>query len=129
MVAGRYEMVASNNYGEFLKAIGVDMMLRNLAEKFRPTVEITEDGERMTLTILTALKNIRLDFTLGQTFDEEILDGRRARSVITQESNQLLQVSEIDNERWSVDRTFSDGSMKEVSQSKGVVATRVYQKL
>lgn len=129
MVAGRYEMVASNNYGEFLKAIGVDMMLRNLAEKFRPTVEITEDGERMTLTILTALKNIRLDFTLGQTFDEEILDGRRARSVITQESNQLLQVSEIDNERWSVDRTFSDGSMKEVLQSKGVVATRVYQKL
>ena len=129
MVAGRYEMVASNNYGEFLKAIGVDMMLRNLAEKFRPTVEITEDGERMTLQTLTALKNIRLDFTLGQTFDEEILDGRRARSVITQESNQLLQVSEIDNERWSVDRTFSDGSMKEVLQSKGVVATRVYQKL
>lgn len=62
-----------------LKYSGVGMIQRNLAEKTKPTVEISEKDGKYTLKTLTALKNTEINFTLGEEFDEETADGRKAK--------------------------------------------------
>ncbi len=55
------------------------MIQRNLAEKAKPTVEISESNGRYTLKTLTALKNTEINFALGEEFDESTADGRKSK--------------------------------------------------
>ncbi|CAL8109436.1 unnamed protein product [Orchesella dallaii] len=128
-ITGRYEMISSENFGDYLKAVGVGMIQRNLAEKAKPTVEITENGGRYTLKTLTALKNTEINFTLGQEFDEETADGRKAKSTITQEGSKLIHVQKIGDDQSQTVREFLPNEMKATFTAKGVTASRVYKRL
>jgi len=55
------------------------MVQRNLADKTKPVVEITLDGDEYTMKTKTALKNTEITFKLGVEFEEETADGRRAK--------------------------------------------------
>lgn len=105
------------------------MIQRNLAEKAKPTVEISESGGKYTLKTLTALKNTEIVFTLGQEFDEETADGRKSKSTMTKEGDKLVHVQKIGDEAATTTREFFPTEMKAVFSAKGVVATRVYKRL
>lgn len=129
-VLGRFEMVSSENYGEFLKAAGVGMIQRNLAEKAKPTVEITETGGKFTIKELTALKNTEIHFVPGQEFDETTPDGRQAKSTITMHGDDRLSHSRrIGDDETKIMREFHVTEMKETSTCRGVVASRVFKRL
>uniref|UniRef100_A0A2L2YLP6 Fatty acid-binding protein n=1 Tax=Parasteatoda tepidariorum TaxID=114398 RepID=A0A2L2YLP6_PARTP len=44
-IQASFKLVSSENYGEFLKEIGVIMVTRNLAETSYPTVEFKIEGD------------------------------------------------------------------------------------
>lgn len=129
-VTGKFEMASSDdNYDAFLKAIGVGMMQRNLAGKAKPTEEITESGGRYTLKTLTALKNTEINFVLGEEFDEETFDGRKARSTVTQDGAKFVQVQKYGEDEATIVRTFAERSMEVSYSAKGVTSIRTFHRL
>lgn len=128
-LTGKFEMISSDNFGEYLKAVGVGMIQRNLAEKAKPTVEISESNGRYTLKTMTALKNTEINFALGEEFDETTADGRQSKSTMTRDGNKLIHVQRIGGDESTTIREFSDKEMKAIFSAKGVTATRVYKRL
>ncbi|MGW3228719.1 lipocalin/fatty-acid binding family protein [Kitasatospora sp. NPDC001095] len=126
---GKWEMTSSDNYGEYLKAVGVGMIQRNLAEKAVPTEELTLDGYQHTLLISTALKNQTMTFSLGVEFDETTVDGRASKTSFTRDGNKLIQVQKIGGESSTTIRTYGEAEMTATYSAKGVTATRVFKRL
>ena len=95
-LTGKWKLEKSDNFDNFLKELGVNFMMRKMANTSSPTVEITRDGDSFEFKTVTALKTSVIKFTLGQEFEEERLDGKKVKSVMTLEGNKLVQ-SQTDN--------------------------------
>lgn len=57
---------------------GVNVMLRMIAVKAasKPLVEITQDGEMLSIKTSTSVRTTHITFTVGQEFNESTVDGR-----------------------------------------------------
>lgn len=129
LFSGRYEMTDSDNFGEYLKAVGVGMIQRNLAEKAKPTVEISESGGRWTMKTLTDLKSTEISFALGEEFDESTADGRQSKSTVTRDGSKLIHIQKIGGDQSQNIYEFFDTEMKVTYSAKGVNATRCFKRL
>ena len=71
---------------------GVGMVLRKMGNSVSPTVDLVKDGDKYTFTTSSTFKTSAITFKLGEEFDEETLDGRKVKSVITMDGdNKLVQ--------------------------------------
>ena len=76
-----------------MKEIGVGMIQRKAAAALKPTVTISNNGSNWTFKLVSSLKSSELSASEGVEFDEETLDGRKSRSLITAEGeNKLVHV-------------------------------------
>ena len=66
-----------------MKEIGVGMIQRKAAAALKPTLTISKNGSEWTLKLASSLKSSTLTASEGVEFDEETLDGRKSRSLIT----------------------------------------------
>ena len=76
---GKYQLESSENFDEFLKALGVSFLLRNLAKTSKPTIEITLCGETYNIKTITTLKTTVISFKIGEEFEETRLDGKTVK--------------------------------------------------
>lgn len=62
---------------------GVNPMLRKMAvaAASKPHVEIHQNGERFHIITSTPLRTTEIDFTIGEEFDEETVDGRKCKVI------------------------------------------------
>ncbi|CAG7828979.1 unnamed protein product [Allacma fusca] len=127
-ISGKYEMVSSENFDEYLKAVGVGLVTRKLANNSKPTIEVTENGDKYLFKTITTFKTIDLDFEVGKEFTEETADGRKAQTTITRNGNVFTQTQKIDKLNATITRTFSDNTLTAVFQAGDVTSTRVYKK-
>jgi len=125
---GKYKLTSSENFDEFLKELGVNFVMRNLAKTSTPTVEITKDGDQYSLKTITAIKTSEIKFELGKEFEEDRMDGKKVKTVVNAEGNKLIQTQFGDKEVKIV-REFDDKELKVVCTVGSVVSTRVYTKL
>lgn len=126
---GRYEMVSSENYGEYLKALGVGLIQRNLAEKAKPTIEISENGGKWTLKTLTALENTMIVFELNKEFVDQAPDGRSAVSTVAQEGNTFILVQRIGEDTTTTLSEFFPTELRQTYSAQGVSAVRLFRRL
>lgn len=70
---------------------GVGLVTRKMGNSLSPTVEVTLEGDTYTLTTTSTFKTSAISFKLGVEFDEETLDGRNVKSIITLDGNKLTQ--------------------------------------
>jgi len=123
---GSYKLVSSENFGDFLKEIGVSLVTRKMAESSKPTVEIKQEGDEYIIKTL-AFKNSEIRFKLGQEFEEKRLDGNTVKTVITLEGGKLVQKQHGDKEV-TITREVDGDTLKVVCESGAVVSTRTYQR-
>lgn len=76
---GKYQLESSENFDEFLKELGVNFILRNLAKTSKPTIEITLDGDTYTIKTITTLKTSVITFKIGEEFEESRMDGKTVK--------------------------------------------------
>ena len=76
---GKYKLTQSENFEEFMKALGVGLMTRKLGNKSSPTVTVTEEGGEYTFKQESLVKTSEIKFKLGQEFDEVTADGRHGK--------------------------------------------------
>ncbi|XP_026727332.1 sodium/calcium exchanger regulatory protein 1 [Trichoplusia ni] len=124
----KYKMISSENFDEFMKAIGVGLITRKAASAVTPTVELRQDGDTYTLVTSSTFKTTEVKFKPGEEFDEERADGAKVKSVCTIEGNTLKQVQKSpDGLEISYIREFGPEEMKAVMTAKDVTCTRVYK--
>ena len=77
---GKYEYESGENFDEFLKALGVGFIIRNLAKTSKPTIEISlADDGTYTIKTITTLKTTEIKFKLGEEFEETRMDGAKVK--------------------------------------------------
>lgn len=104
---------------------GVGFVLRKIGNSVSPTVELKKDGDVYTLVTSSTFKNSEISFELGKEFDEETLDGRNVKSVMTFEGDKLIQ-KQGGEPSSEIIREFTENGMVATMKIKDVVCTRKY---
>merc|ERR1719230_705757 len=89
---GKYERTSADQYDEFMKVLGVGMLLRKAATCSTPVVEITESAGVWSIKSSTTLKTIELKFKLNEEFEESTPDGRQVKSLVPFEDGKIVCV-------------------------------------
>uniref|UniRef100_A0A8C7CPM5 Cellular retinoic acid binding protein 2, b n=1 Tax=Oncorhynchus kisutch TaxID=8019 RepID=A0A8C7CPM5_ONCKI len=116
--SGTWKMKTSENFEELLKALGVSVFIRKIAvaAASRPAVEITQQGESLSIQTSTSVHTTHVSFTVGQSFNETTVDGRLCTSTPRWETDskisceQILQKGEGPKTAWTREVT-NDGEL------------------
>ncbi|SPP88413.1 probable fatty acid-binding protein [Drosophila guanche] len=125
-VGKKYKLEKSENFDEYMKELGVGLVLRKMGNSVSPTVEVTLDGDTYTLTTTSTFKTSAISFKLGEEFDEETLDGRQVKSIITLDGNKLTQEQKGDKPSTIV-REFTDSDLTTTLTIGAVKSVRIYK--
>ena len=79
---GKFKLTQSENFEEFMKALGVGLVTRKLGNKSSPTVTVTEDNGEYTFKQESLVKTSEIKFKIGQEFDEVTADGRQGNQLL-----------------------------------------------
>lgn len=115
----KYKMVKSDQFDEYMKALGVGIVFRKMGAAWKPCFELIKTGDNQYLIRSTSsVKNVDLPFTVGQEFDETTSDNRKVKTTFTFENeNKLVQIQkgDVDSE---IVREFTETGFVAVSQFK-----------
>jgi len=75
-IEGKYTLVQSENFDEYMKVCGVGFVIRTLMRNATPTVDITRDGDYWVLTTVVSFKTIEHRFKIGEEYDADFPDGK-----------------------------------------------------
>ncbi|XP_075830773.1 myelin P2 protein [Microtus pennsylvanicus] len=126
---GTWKLVSSEHFDDYMKALGVGLANRKLGNLAKPTVVISKKGDYMTIRTESAFKNTEISFKLGQEFEETTADKRKTKSIVTLERGALQQVQRWNGKKTTIKRKLLDGKMVVECMMKGVVCTRIYEKV
>lgn len=125
-------METSENFDEFMKALGVGLVMRKMGNAATPCVDITLDGDTYTLKTVTTFKTTEIKFKLGEEFEETTADGRVVKSKVVLEGNKLIHNQVGDKEKKEKDsvltREFTDTDMIMECKVDDIVCKRVYKR-
>jgi len=115
-----------------MKALGVNVISRTMANKATPTVEfsIAADGT-WTFKTLTPVKNTEIKFKLGEEFDETTLDGRKCRTTVRLENGKLCQVQKATKsgeKDTKIEREIQGDDLLVTMPLENVTCTRTYKR-
>jgi len=127
-VTGKYVLESSENFDEFLKAIGVGFVMRNLAKVQTPTVEITESAGEYSIKTITTFKTSELNFKLDEEFEEERLDGAKVKTKVSRDGNKLVQ-KQFGETPCDIVREVEGDKLSTVCTVGDVVSTRIYKRV
>ncbi|MBN3310449.1 cellular retinoic acid-binding protein 2 [Amia ocellicauda] len=131
--SGHWKMRSSENFEELLKALGVNVMLRKIAvaAASKPAVEVRQQGETFYIKTSTSVRTTEINFTVGEQFTEQTVDGRPCNSFPRWEGTsrivceQTLLKGEGPKTAWTREMT-NDGELILTMTADDVVCTRVY---
>jgi len=126
---GRWKLVDSKNFDDYLKAVGVGLVLRKTVGNLKPTQAISIEGDTITLKSISSFKTTEVNFRLGEAFNETTGDGRKMRTTYTMQGDDLMCVQEPvkDGEVGSTMlRTLTAEGMTMTLEAAGVQSIRKY---
>jgi len=124
---GSWNLQSSENFDEYMKAVGVGAIMAKLGSTAKPTLTITIDGDNWVMKSETTFKTSKVEFQLGVEFDETTADDRKMKTTITLEGNKLIQDQKGDIPS-VITREVDGNKMLVTCKAKDVVATRHYLK-
>lgn len=111
-----------------LESTDVSFVIRKVAIKVSPTIEISVDGDgHFTVKTTSTFKNSEIKFKLGEEFEEKRMDGVTTKTVITQDGNKLVQ-KQFAKPEVEIIREFVDDKLTTTAKCGDVVCVREYKK-
>ncbi|XP_049452925.1 fatty acid binding protein 7, brain, a [Epinephelus fuscoguttatus] len=123
-----WKLVDSQNFDDYMKALGVGFATRQVGNVTKPTVVISQDGDKVVVKTLSTFRNTEIAAKLGEEFDETTPDDRHVKSTFTMEGDKLVQVQKWDDKETKFVREIKDGKMVATLTYEGVSAVRTYEK-
>ena len=79
-IYGKWQMVASENFEEFMSRVGVSYMVRKLGNQSKPLVTVSKDDSNVISFKQESLVSTSvISFKVNEQFDEKTADGRKVR--------------------------------------------------
>ncbi|KAJ6641298.1 Fatty acid-binding protein, muscle [Pseudolycoriella hygida] len=125
-VGKKYKLETSENFDEYMKELGVGMVLRKVGNTIHPIIFLEQDGDEFTYYSQSTFKNFETKFKLGEEKEQETADGRKVLTTYTFDGNTLTQVEKCKKNSVIV-RVFSDTEMVATSTYGDVTSKRVYK--
>merc|ERR1712212_378586 len=120
-IAGKYLLDSSENFDEFMKTLGVGMMLRKLGGSSKPLVDLSQTDDEWLMKTSTTLKNTEIKFKLGVEISETTFD--------MEGDDKLVQIQKAAKGKdCKFVRQFTDTEMIMTSECEGVVSKRIYKR-
>lgn len=88
---GKFKLDTSENFDEFMKALGVNMALRKVGGVTKPTMTISKDGDSITFSSESTFKNYKATFKLGEEYEDTSPDGRKCKNTHTLVGGKIVQ--------------------------------------
>ena len=131
LVPGKYQLTESENFENFMAALGIGYLTRKLGNQSKPLVTISQEGDEWTFKQESLVKTSEAKFSMGKQFEEMTADGRK---VLT--TNSIKAPNVLFQEMLGTDggkdsfctREFMAEKMKCVCTVDDVVTTRWYQR-
>uniref|UniRef100_A0A1B6MD63 Lipocalin/cytosolic fatty-acid binding domain-containing protein n=1 Tax=Graphocephala atropunctata TaxID=36148 RepID=A0A1B6MD63_9HEMI len=120
---------SDRNFDEVMKALGVGLIERQVANFAKPVMRLTKNksGEYL-LSSESTFKNTVTAFEIGKEFDDETPDGRKVKSLFIQDKNKLTQIQHGDKTTTIV-REFTADEVKVTVTVDNIVSVRTYSAL
>lgn len=67
---GTWTFESSENFEEYMKAVGVGMLQRKIGSTLKPTYHISKDGDTWVIKMESSVKSTETRFVDGVEFDE-----------------------------------------------------------
>ncbi|KAI0215627.1 Sodium/calcium exchanger regulatory protein 1 [Lamellibrachia satsuma] len=126
---GKWKLESTENFDEYMKAVGVGMVLRKLASVAKPSTEITVDGDNWNLKTLSTVKNTEISFKLGEPFDETTGDGRNVKTTMSLEADNKLIQTQVGEPCTVITRELTDDDTISMTLVVGdVTCKRMYKR-
>ncbi|KAG2468756.1 FABP7 protein, partial [Polypterus senegalus] len=106
-----WKLIDSQNFDEYMKALGVGFATRQVGNVTKPTVIISQEGDKVVIKTQSTFKNTEISFKLGDEFDENTPDDRHCKSTVTLDGDKLVHVQKWDGKETKFTREIKDGKM------------------
>ena len=87
---GTFKRTSERNYENFLKKIGLPLLVRKAASALTPTLIITESNGHWKIVTSTTLKTFETEFEVGKTVKTTTRSGKEINTTFSLEGNQLI---------------------------------------
>ncbi|XP_047716154.1 fatty acid-binding protein, brain isoform X1 [Prionailurus viverrinus] len=111
-----WKLTDSQNFDEYMKALGVGFATRQVGNVTKPTVIVSQEGDKVVIRTQSTFKNTEISFHLGEEFDETTADDRNCKSVVSLDGDKLVHVQKWDGKETNFVREIKDGKMVMVSK-------------
>jgi len=126
---GKWESTSVDNFDEFMKTLGVNVLLRKASAFATTYFDISRDGDSWTWKWKIAMKSGSLTFKFNEDAPQTTPDGRPVVSKFWSEGSTLKEIQTGKPHNVDITRTLmDDGQMFEVVEANGVVSKRTYKK-
>ncbi|XP_010796148.1 fatty acid-binding protein, adipocyte-like [Notothenia coriiceps] len=129
LFVGTWTLLSSENFDEYMKAIGVGFATRQMGNMAKPNLVISvDDAGMVSMKSETTFKTTEIKFKLNEEFDETTADGRKTKTLITCENGKLVQQQTWEDKKTTLEREIQDGKLTAKCVMDDVVAVRIYEK-
>nr|WLG17450.1 fatty acid-binding protein D [Brachionus rotundiformis] len=130
---GTWILESKENFEEFLKALGVGVILRKIAKNITPTLIIKGEGRKWSVKMTSSFKNLEYNFNLDEEFDDVTIDGRKVKCIFKLEGKKLIteQRDFKSKELISKIEKYVDekGHMIEFLYAKNIISKRTFKRV
>uniref|UniRef100_A0A3B4BJ78 Cellular retinoic acid-binding protein 1 n=1 Tax=Periophthalmus magnuspinnatus TaxID=409849 RepID=A0A3B4BJ78_9GOBI len=113
---GTWKMIASENFDDYMKAIGVGFATRQVGNRTKPNLVVSVDDQGVVcMKSQSTFKTTEVKFKLNEEFDETTADDRKTKTVMTLENGKLIQKQTWDGKETCIEREITDGKLIAVS--------------
>ena len=77
LVPGKYQLTESENFDNFMGALGVGYLVRKLGNRSKPLVTLSQEGKEWTMKSESLVKTTESKFEMDKQFEELTADGRK----------------------------------------------------
>ncbi|KAJ8288149.1 hypothetical protein COCON_G00008080 [Conger conger] len=126
---GTWKMSSSENFDDYMKALGVGFATRQMGNMAKPSLIISVDDKGIiSMKSQSTFKTTEVKFKLNEEFDETTADDRKTKTIITVENGKLVQKQTWDGKNTSIERSVEDGKLIARCMMNDIVAVRTYVK-
>ncbi|XP_015280918.1 PREDICTED: myelin P2 protein-like [Gekko japonicus] len=126
---GKWSLLSSDNFDDYMKELGVNLAMRKMGSMAKPDVTFSMDGDTVKVKTESTFKSSEFCFKLNEKFNDNTIDGRKTETLITLgDDNVLIEVQKWDGKETTITRKVVDGKMIVECVMNNVRCTRVYKK-